>query len=204
MQAERRGSAVVLAGGKSSRFDFEDKSLCILHGKPLIRHVIDRVSKISDDVVVALRNEMQAEKYGSLLNDVTVGFDSVKDFGPAAGIMAGVQLAKYEYVLVVGCDMPYINLDVFSMLFDEAIGYDAAVPLWENGYVESLHAVYDRGAMMKAVSRALADEQRKMRFIIDSMKNVRYVPVEVIRKIDPELRTLYNINMPYEFDKVQK
>ncbi|MBE0513198.1 NTP transferase domain-containing protein, partial [Candidatus Bathyarchaeota archaeon] len=60
-----KNSAVILAGGFSRRFG-QDKGLIDLADKPLILHVVDRVSKVANETVVVVGSCVQKEKFESL------------------------------------------------------------------------------------------------------------------------------------------
>ena len=60
--------AVILAGGFSRRFG-RDKGLVVLAGKPLIVHVIDRVSKVADEVLVVVSSAEQKNKFETILGE---------------------------------------------------------------------------------------------------------------------------------------
>ena len=53
-------SAIILSGGFSKRLG-RDKGLVILASKPLVLHVIDRISNIADEILVVIGNKTQYE-----------------------------------------------------------------------------------------------------------------------------------------------
>jgi len=59
-------TAVILAGGFSKRLR-EDKGLIKLAGKPLILHVIDRISNAVDEVIIVVGSEDQKKDYSCIL-----------------------------------------------------------------------------------------------------------------------------------------
>ncbi len=76
------------------------------------------------------------------------------------------------------------------MLFDAATGYDAAIPCWNADMLEPLHAVYRRSALLDYLEE---HESLSLRSMVRNL-NTRYVDVEKIREIDPDLLTFTNIN----------
>ncbi len=77
-----------------------------------------------------------------------------------------------------------------NYLFRAAEGFDAAIPLWENGMTEPLHAVYRRQAL---VERFAGAEARSMRDLMAGLA-VHYVDCNLLRQYDPGLLTFTNIN----------
>ncbi|VUT27472.1 MAG: molybdopterin-guanine dinucleotide biosynthesis protein MobA [Candidatus Syntrophoarchaeum sp. GoM_oil] len=189
-------TTVILAGGTSSRFGFRDKSLIKLDGEPLLVHVIHKVKRVADEVVLSFQSEEQAEravKMCDLERGIKIAIDCVDGYGPIAGINAAMKLVDSDSTFIVACDMPNLNTDVIELLFNLLEGYDAVVPIWENGYIEGLHSVYTRGATLRATEECIRLGERKLLMLMNRL-NVRYVPVEEIRKLDPRLLTFSNIN----------
>jgi len=54
-------SFIVLCGGKSKRMG-QDKGSLSIDGKPMIVHVIENLAVISDEIVLVLRDENQADE----------------------------------------------------------------------------------------------------------------------------------------------
>ncbi|MDI6903213.1 MAG: molybdenum cofactor guanylyltransferase [Methanocellales archaeon] len=194
-------SAIILAGGRSSRFS-TDKSLFPLGGKTMIEHVLDKVSGIVDETLVVVGDPRQGKKISTVICETRITYDSIIGYGPVAGILAGLLCAKGEYTLVIACDMPFVNASVVDFLFSLAGGYDAVVPRWSDGNIEPLHAVYKRNSMIKACEKAIEKDERTISSSLHALPKVRYVSTEEIKEIDPELRTFINVNTPSEFENL--
>ena len=199
---EMQKTVVILAGGKSQRFQSFDKCFVTLNNKPLIQHAIGKMTTVADEIIVAARDEKQGEQIRNkikLPNKVVLVFDSRKGFGPLAGFLSGLERASFHYSLVIGCDMPYINERVVDFLFEiAAMGYDAVVPRWENGMVEPLHAVYRREPMLAAIKDAMREGDAKVLTLLSRLEKVNFLPMNEIREIDPGLETFTNINTAEE------
>lgn len=194
-------TVIILAGGKGQRFQLRDKCFITLNNKPLIQHVIDNLSSVADEIIMAARDEQQgAQIRDKISNNTVLVFDSLKGFGPLAGILSGLEKASSSYSLVIGCDMPFVNRYVVELLFEvaERGDYDAVVPIWENGMVEQLHAVYKREQMLAAIRASIKEGDAKIFNVLLRLKNVNYIPMDTIRGIDTELKTFRNINTPEE------
>ena len=106
-------SAVILAGGRATRMGGADKGLLLLQHKPLIQHVIDRLTPQVDEILInANRGLEQYRTFG-----YRVLQDEVAEFlGPLAGFSLGLQHAKHEYLLTVPCDSPLLPHDLAQRL----------------------------------------------------------------------------------------
>jgi molybdenum cofactor guanylyltransferase len=196
MEAMR--SAVILAGGAGSRLG-KEKSLIEFDGRPLIQWSVEKLAPFVDDVVVVARGPEQAGLLEDLIPDAAITRDGISGYGPVAGLAAGMGQARNEYVLAIGCDLPFLNVDVIDLLFELAEGWEAAVPTRENGMMEPLHSVYKRDALLSACQRAMESGERRIRAPL-SMLRVKCVAVELLKNLDPELLTFFNLNTRDDLD----
>ena len=196
-------SAIILAGGKSTRINM-NKSMAQIGNKKMIEHVLDNVSGIVDEVLVVAGDVGQREKISTVICGARLTYDSIPGYGPVAGILAGLQCAKGDYVMVVACDMPFVNPDVVDFLFSLAEGYDAVVPRWPDGNIEPLHAIYKRKSGIKACEGAIQKDDRRIISPLKALSRVMYVSMEKIKEIDPELRTFINVNTMADLERISK
>lgn len=106
-------SAIILAGGLATRMNGADKGLLLLHKKPLVQHVIKRLTKQVDEIIINANREIaRYQAFG-----YTVLQDEVEEcLGPLAGFSSGLQHAKHDYLLTVPCDSPMLPLDLATRL----------------------------------------------------------------------------------------
>ena len=92
-----------------------DKGLVTLQNKPLIAHVIARLTPQVDEIFINANREIaQYEAFGyDVLQDENNDFK-----GPLAGFLLGLKHAKHDYVLTVPCDSPLLPLDLAQRLYD--------------------------------------------------------------------------------------
>ena len=81
-----------------------DKALVPFNGVTLIEHVIQRLSPLTDDLIII-------SPHGDEINSIgyTIYPDLVPDKGPLMGLYTGLHYAKHGIVAVVACDMPFVN-----------------------------------------------------------------------------------------------
>ena len=182
-------SAIVLVGGAARRAGGREKYFFTFRGRTFIDRLIETLQEVVDEIVAVARDPGQCERFCHLENIRCIP-DIRKDLGPIGGLHAGAFAVHGEYVFVVACDMPCVNPRVVTMLFDAAVGYDAAIPCWNADMLEPLHAVYRRGALLDYLEE---HESLSLRPMVRSL-NTHYVCVEKIREIDPGLLTFTNIN----------
>jgi len=194
-------SAIVLAGGSSSRFG-QDKGVLELAGKPLIRYAVDAVRKLVDEVVVVTSSQERIATYAKLVPaDVRFAVDVCESSSPLVGALTGFSFANGEYALLVGFDMPFVSRDVVSLLFDLCVGKAAVIPRWPNGQIEPLHSVYQTKAALDAAKSAVDEGQLTVRAMVEKLRGVRYVSTLVMQQLDPDFKTFFSVNAPVDLKK---
>ena len=194
--------AVILAGGRSTRFGDSDKAVAKLASRPMIRRVADRLTPVVDRVVVNCRAD-QTEAIERALADfpdpVVIAEDPEPDQGPVAGIATGLRASDSGYAFVVACDMPFVESELVAHLLERAKGHDAAVPRIGDGWFQTTHAAYRVGAMVDACERALAAGERK---VLAPLERLDYLVVgeEELRE-HGSLDSFENLNTREEFER---
>jgi molybdopterin-guanine dinucleotide biosynthesis protein A len=216
-------SAVILAGGRSTRFGDADKAVADLAGVPMSRRVADRLASVVDELVVNCRPDQRAALETAMEgyeHPVVFAVDDSPDRGPMAGIYEGLRAASGEYAIVVACDMPFVDPAVVSYLFDRADGtadppadaddegeppYDAAVPRLGDGWFQTTQAVFRPEPMADACEEALREGKRK---ILDPLFSLSYA---VVSEAELEalaggaaLSTFDNVNTREEFEAAER
>jgi len=196
-------SAIILAGGKGKRMGYREKALMAINGKPLISYVIESLEKVVDNIIISVRDKAQGKLLDSVLPGYTYAFDEYENTGPLAGILSGLTVCTDDFCFIAACDMPFINENVIKLLFTSGEDHDAAIPRWEDGFLEPLHAVYKCKPMIFETKKAIKNGEKIVLAPIQKLR-VNYVEMEDIRKIDMNLRTFININTPEEMDIINK
>lgn len=196
-------SAIVLAGGFSTRFG-QNKALLQLGTKPLILHVLDRVSCIFDERIVVVNTEEQKDQLQNIVkNKAEILIDEYKAQTPLAGAYTGFRRAKNEYILLLSCDAPFINREIAELLLECCINRSAAIPRWPECYIEPLQAAYHAEYAAIAAETALEQGKLTMSAMITCLRNVRYISTLVLQQLDPKLNTFFNINTEVDFKRAE-
>src|SRR5437763_5469908 len=117
-------SGIVLAGGLGRRMGGVDKGLQLLHGQPLIAHVLARLAPQVDDIVInANQNHERYAAFGRrVVPDEIGGFA-----GPLAGLHAGLGAVSHPLAVTVPCDSPFLPADLVARLERNLGSNDLAV-----------------------------------------------------------------------------
>jgi molybdopterin-guanine dinucleotide biosynthesis protein A len=186
---------ILLAGGLGSRIG-SDKALYQVAGKPMISHIVDRLANLSDEFLIVIARNAPKDEYSRTLPEFTrLVNDELEGKSPLIGILTGLRAMKSQYAIVLSCDAPFVNKQVIQLLLEHASNADAAVPRWSKGRLEPLQAVYRKSSMLSAAEQALAQGQLSPIAAVHRLEQVVYVSVEgEIGRIDPDLRTFFNVN----------
>ncbi|MBN1193412.1 MAG: formate dehydrogenase accessory sulfurtransferase FdhD [Coriobacteriia bacterium] len=191
-------TAAVLAGGRSQRMGV-DKTLLPFDGEPLVRRVAEIAAQVCSDVIV-VTNRPEALEDAGLSEDVRVIADEVAYQGPLGGLITALDSAKDEWVLALGADMPWLEPAVIRALWDSRDGAQVVLPTSEKG-PEPLLALYHTSVLPEA-RRVLASGRRRLVTVLPAVKVVE-VSLDTLRRVDPELRSLVNVNTPEELLEVR-
>lgn len=117
-------TGLVLAGGLGRRMGGVDKGLQLLHGKPMIAHVLARLAPQVDEIVINANQNL--ERYSTLGHRVVS--DRISGFaGPLAGLHAGLGAIAHPLAVTVPCDSPFLPADLVSRLQKSMGDNDLAV-----------------------------------------------------------------------------
>jgi molybdopterin-guanine dinucleotide biosynthesis protein A len=186
-------SAIVLAGGRSSRFG-ADKLSAAIDGRPLLDRAVEGVGAVARDVVVVLAPGDRRRVGGS----VRTVADPEPHGGPLIGLAAGLEVAAESIVVVAGGDMPALDAEVLGLMVRTLAaageGTDAVV-LVQRSRIAPLPAVLRTGAASDVVHRLIADGERSLRVLFEHLPTRRIAEGEW-RPLDPEARTLRDVDRP--------
>lgn len=189
-----RVAAIVLAGGRSSRFG-RDKLAELIDGRPMLDVVIDSLRPVVTEILVV----GAAGTAPALPPDVKLAIDRVEFEGPLSGLASALSVLDptVDQVLVVGGDMPTLVPAVLGRLIAALDVHEAAVLADETG-PRPLPMVIHRSAAAPAVERLLADGERRLRALIDLL-DTEVVEPATWRKDDPTGATLTDVDTPADF-----
>ena len=198
-----RKSAIILAGGLSKRLG-QDKGLVKLAGKPLLTHVLDKISGVVDETVVVVSSESQKRIFEDLLKqEARVTVDRDRAQSPLVGALTGFENAQNEYSMLLPCDAPFVSSQIASLLLDLCVNRSAVIPRWPNGFIEPLQAAYHTKSAQVVAKKALENGKMNFQSMIALLKGVRYISTMVLQQIDPKLLTFFNVNTPNDLKKAE-
>ncbi len=130
-------TGVILAGGEGSRLGYRAKGLISIKGKPIIEHLIDRLTPLTDDILISANSA-----HYDYLN-LPIVRDEFQQKGPLSGLYSTIKASTTSYTLVVACDMPKVSTSFLTNLRDHSYTNtsQAVIPQHSN-QLQPLCAVY--------------------------------------------------------------
>ena len=205
IDAETKPTGLLLAGGQSRRMSDAfaagrgDKGLLDLSGKPMLGHVIERLTPQAGRLVINANGD--PARFASF--DLPVVPDTIEGYaGPLAGILAGlrwsiVNAPDATHVVSVSTDAPFLPADLVTKLQQGLANASGSIALAQSG--GELHPVIGLWpvALADDLDAALRAGTRKVLAWTDRHGTV---PVEFPfthlkgRSVDP----FFNANTPEE------
>ena len=114
-----------------------DKGLQLLHGRPLIAWVLERLGPQVEEILISANQNL--ERYRSFGHPVLP--DEVGGFaGPLAGLERGLAAARNELVVTAPCDSPFLPAQLVARLHQSLLRHDSELAVARTG--EQPHPVF--------------------------------------------------------------
>ncbi len=140
----------VLAGGRSLRMG-RDKAAVLLEGRPLLEHMLEKIHSLGLRARVAGLRQTVPNVAAEIIRDAH------PDCGPLSGIETALAESEAEHVLVLGVDLPLLEVDFLAQMLARAQNTCAIATVPRvSGEPQPLCGVYRR-QMLAAVRMALAE-----------------------------------------------
>lgn len=185
-----RVGAIVLAGGRASRFG-RDKLAEPIDGTPLLDHAIAAVRALTDEIVVVAAPDSTP----SVPEGIEVVHDDHPFEGPLVALATGLGVLDrtIDRVIVVAGDMPTLVPAVLGRLLAGLEGDVTAAILEVDGPRAILPLALRVEPARTAVRQLIDAGERRLGALLEAL-DVQVVPAEAWRFDDPDGRTLRDID----------
>jgi len=216
MEQQKELAIVILIGGKSRRFGYE-KGTIEINEKPLILYQIETLAEFDEDIFLAANSEDQVitiQKKVDFPKKVNFTVDErakshlEEIFTPMIGIYSAFkELNKRGFLkaFTLSGDAPLIKSEVIRYMINQSKGYDCVIPRWDNGFLETLFAIYPVKPTFQKAKQIIEEKTHfGLTKLIDESWNINYLSVEKeLKPLDSDLISLININSPIDIEKVK-
>ena len=205
-------TGVILAGGKSRRMG-QNKALLQLGADSLIEHVIRRMRRATDELLLITNAPAEYAHLGLPMHN-----DIIPDTGALGGIYTGLMHASHDAVLCVACDSPFLQPKLLSYLVSVLGEYDAVMPYTDNSdkkigvrnpsyraytqmTLQTLCAVYAKSCL--PIIEQMLNESDLRVHALQECANILTLAPEIWKIYDSEGHSFFNVNTPEDFEKAQ-
>ncbi|WP_160671719.1 molybdenum cofactor guanylyltransferase [Clostridium sp. C8-1-8] len=191
---DKFSTAVILAGGKSSRMGF-DKQFLRLKEENLIELIAEKLKKSFEEIII-VTNKPELYKNTSY----KLVSDEYKERGPISGIYEGLKASNSEYVYFIACDMPIVRNDFIKFMKEKLMESPKQCCLVKRQkYLEPFNAFYSK-AMLNKAFELLEEDRRALKELVLSSDPL-YIEEESVISFDPDFDMFINLNTKEELEK---
>lgn len=187
-------SAIILAGGQSKRMG-QDKALLMPQGTPLLQQVIQVAGQCAEEVYVVTP---WPERYQAIIANQCKFIQETDPDGPLVALSQGLAQVKTDWVLVLACDLPWLQVEVLQSWVAQLVEVQeeviACLPKDARGW-QPLCGFY-RQRSLPLLQEYIQQGGRSFQSWLPQY------PVEVLPVRD--LKMLFNCNTPADLEVIQK
>jgi molybdopterin-guanine dinucleotide biosynthesis protein A len=188
-----RVSLLIMAGGRGTRLGGARKALVTVGGRTILERILDQLGPLADERLALVQDAGLPEVEG-----LRVVVDERPYAGPLPAMAHGLPVASGDVCLLVAGDMPFVSHAAFAYLLQLQADEAAAVVVpYIDGHIESMHAVFRRRDLLDALETAQREGEQRLFKVFEWLKP-RLVEEAELRGLDPDLRSLFNVNSPEE------
>ena len=188
-------TAAILAGGQARRLGGIDKSALVVDASSILERQVSLLRALTPHVFMVANDMSRARTI-----EIPVIPDRIAGAGALGGIYTALMHAPTEQVLVVGCDMPFLNAPFVTYLMEQGRDADATVPRDGRGR-HPLCASYARRIAGHLKVRIDAGDLRVGGALLDLA--VRELGPDELAPFDRDGRLLFNINTPEDYARAR-
>ena len=189
-------SCIVLAGGQSKRMG-TDKAFLDYKGKPFLRHILENLSSVSDNIVVVVNRDFK--DYETIIKDIPQVI-LVKDLYPYEGPLNGIISAKSEIknkeVFISTCDIPILSIEFIKYLAKKIDGYDMVLPVVDSKK-QPFNTIY-KTKTLEIAEKLFNEGNRSLMKWIDNLKKI-IINQSEIRQFKNAIFMYKSINTPEDY-----
>jgi molybdopterin-guanine dinucleotide biosynthesis protein A len=167
----------------------------------MLQRVVRLAGVVAQPIVVVAAPDQELP---DIPGDVAIVRDPIAGRGPLQGLAAGLTALadSADLAFATATDVPFLEPRWITRLVELIEGYDLAIPFID-GYYHPLAAIYRTRAVLPVIDGFLREDRLRPVFLVEAVKT-RIVNEAELRTVDPDLRTLRNLNFPEDYEKARE
>ncbi len=190
-------TGVILSGGLSTRYDGTEKALLQVGGVRILDRIYDIYSELFEEIILVTNNPQKFLEW-----DLLIVSDLFPIRSSLTGIHAGLFYMTNPFAFISACDTPFLKREMVETVIGKIEPQiDIVMPETSAG-LEPLCAAYSKRCLQPAQHHL---EQEKLKILKTFRKSrIKTISEKVLRKIDPELQSFFNINTPEDLKRAEE
>lgn len=194
--AETACTGVILAGGLNKRFSGENKAFISFGNRRVIDNIYEVFKAVFDEIILVTNQPMAYLEW-----DVNIVTDIYPVRSSLTGIHTGLFYARTPFIFVTACDTPFLKKEMVEMVVSRIEPGDAVViPETADG-TEQLCAAYSK-TCLSHMERQIKEKRFQIKKMFGKVR-VKKIPETLLRQVDPELMSFFNINTAEDYSKAK-
>jgi molybdopterin-guanine dinucleotide biosynthesis protein A len=190
-------TGVILSGGLSTRYDGTEKALLQVGGVRILDRIYDIYSDLFEEIILVTNSPQKFLDW-----DLLIVSDLFPIRSSLTGIHAGLFYMTNPFAFISACDTPFLKKELVETVIGKIESHiDIVMPETSAGF-EPLCAAYSKRCLQPAQHHL---EQEKLKIIKTFRKSrIKTISEKVLRKIDPDLQSFFNINTPEDLKRAEE
>lgn len=194
-------TGAILAGGENRRFPTL-KGFLKIDGVTIIEKNIHLLKSFCNEIIISTN---KPELYCSI--KLNMYGDIFPLQGPMSGIYSLLINAKYDNLLIIACDMPFVSSEVIALIIKKHLevfdreDYYATIPIFNNK-LQPLCGIYNR-KILPLLEDHLVKGKNSIYLFLKEI-NVNIINEYEIKKIDHYGQSFVNINTISDYEMIKE
>ncbi len=137
-------TAVILAGGQSTRANGKNKGLLLLHKKPLIEHILSAIENQVQHIIINTNSDLA---FYQQYNFPVIEDDDRQFLGPLAGLKSCTPYICSPIIITLPCDSPFIPADLVNRMLTELNKDESKLQVANNGRQQNLFMMFHQNLL---------------------------------------------------------
>jgi molybdopterin-guanine dinucleotide biosynthesis protein A len=190
-------TGVILSGGLSTRFKGQNKALIRIGRQRILDRLYQVFCELFDEIILVTNQPLQFLDW-----NLTIVTDLFPTRSSLTGIHTGLFYMQNPYAFFSACDTPFLQRNLVETLIGQIEGnFDIILPQTTAG-LEPLCAIYSKRCL-EAAERHLKEKKFKIHSAFRN-RRVKYIAQSLLRQMDPDLLSFFNINTPEDLARAEK
>ena len=190
-------SGVILSGGLAARYDGIEKALLEVGGVRILDRIYEIYRELFDEIILVTNSPERFLEW-----DLLIVSDLFAIRSSLTGIHAGLFYTTNPYAFISACDTPFLKKEMVETVIGRIEDkIDIVMPETSAGF-EPLCAAYSKRCLEAAQNNL---QQNKLKITRTFRKSrIKTISEKVLRQIDPELQSFFNINTPEDLQQAEE